>query len=191
MNIVLFCFFFFQAEDGIRDTSVTGVQTCALPISKSLQRPRGARHADHRHVQLIPDGHCVERGEYLLEREIARRPEEYQRVRSVRIHAPALFSTCPPNSERIAERSRFWKSASPRDVNRPNRAAARTLAGTASSIAASRVHRPSPESETRPAKRSSAGTLVSDATGRSSSQEAITLPRRHTSVMSARSKSYR
>src|SRR5258706_7112975 len=26
-------FFFFQAEDGIRDWSVTGVQTCALPIS--------------------------------------------------------------------------------------------------------------------------------------------------------------
>src|SRR5438046_10694234 len=28
-------FFFFQAEDGIRDWSVTGVQTCALPISIS------------------------------------------------------------------------------------------------------------------------------------------------------------
>ena len=27
------CFFFFQAEDGIRDYDVTGVQTCALPIS--------------------------------------------------------------------------------------------------------------------------------------------------------------
>src|SRR4051794_41293127 len=27
-------FFFFQAEDGIRDGRVTGVQTCALPISK-------------------------------------------------------------------------------------------------------------------------------------------------------------
>src|SRR6266850_8617450 len=27
------CFFFFQAEDGIRDYKVTGVQTCALPIS--------------------------------------------------------------------------------------------------------------------------------------------------------------
>ena len=26
-------FFFFQAEDGIRDHCVTGVQTCALPIS--------------------------------------------------------------------------------------------------------------------------------------------------------------
>src|SRR6266496_6171163 len=29
----LFFFFFFQAEDGIRDLYVTGVQTCALPIS--------------------------------------------------------------------------------------------------------------------------------------------------------------
>src|SRR5437879_12447514 len=33
--------FFFQAEDGIRDTSVTGVQTCALPISNmKLADPR-------------------------------------------------------------------------------------------------------------------------------------------------------
>src|SRR5437762_10862892 len=31
--------FFFQAEDGIRDTSVTGVQTCALPICLLAQRP--------------------------------------------------------------------------------------------------------------------------------------------------------
>src|SRR5262249_59695604 len=30
-------FFFFQAEDGIRDWSVTGVQTCALPISTPLR----------------------------------------------------------------------------------------------------------------------------------------------------------
>src|SRR5215475_15799063 len=31
-----FCFFFFfQAEDGIRDFHVTGVQTCALPISRT------------------------------------------------------------------------------------------------------------------------------------------------------------
>src|SRR5688572_31139444 len=33
-------FFFFQAEDGIRDLTVTGVQTCALPISgPGLPRP--------------------------------------------------------------------------------------------------------------------------------------------------------
>src|SRR5690625_5055850 len=32
---VFLCFFFFQAEDGIRDGHVTGVQTCALPISSN------------------------------------------------------------------------------------------------------------------------------------------------------------
>src|SRR2546427_4846183 len=33
MFLIFFClFFFFQAEDGIRDLTVTGVQTCALPI---------------------------------------------------------------------------------------------------------------------------------------------------------------
>src|SRR5256885_4951690 len=37
----LLVFFFFQAEDGIRDYKVTGVQTCALPISQG--RPRHGR----------------------------------------------------------------------------------------------------------------------------------------------------
>src|SRR5687768_18055599 len=39
--LLLHSFFFFQAEDGIRDVAVTGVQTCALPISRAhttLQR---------------------------------------------------------------------------------------------------------------------------------------------------------
>src|SRR5437763_11264777 len=39
MFFFLICFFFFQAEDGIRDTSVTGVQTCALPISPQRTIP--------------------------------------------------------------------------------------------------------------------------------------------------------
>src|SRR2546430_4140776 len=34
LGVVLF--FFFQAEDGIRDLTVTGVQTCALPICSSM-----------------------------------------------------------------------------------------------------------------------------------------------------------
>src|SRR5256885_6944991 len=38
-------FFFFQAEDGIRDYKVTGVQTCALPISAETHRK-----AQHLHV---------------------------------------------------------------------------------------------------------------------------------------------
>src|SRR5256886_12246970 len=33
-------FFFFQAEDGIRDLTVTGVQTCALPISLEFAASR-------------------------------------------------------------------------------------------------------------------------------------------------------
>src|SRR5690554_502489 len=36
MNGVLIFFFFFQAEDGIRDADVTGVQTCALPIYRLM-----------------------------------------------------------------------------------------------------------------------------------------------------------
>src|SRR5436309_11743645 len=41
MRIYIVFFFFFQAEDGIRDFHVTGVQTCALPIS-SLRRERAS-----------------------------------------------------------------------------------------------------------------------------------------------------
>src|SRR5207248_3858726 len=36
-------YFFFQAEDGIRDRTVTGVQTCALPICQRLHILRKAR----------------------------------------------------------------------------------------------------------------------------------------------------
>src|SRR5256885_9425342 len=36
------CLFFFQAEDGIRDYKVTGVQTCALPIYPYLPKPFSA-----------------------------------------------------------------------------------------------------------------------------------------------------
>src|SRR5688572_32552579 len=37
---VFFFFFFFQAEDGIRDLTVTGVQTCALPICADCTCPQ-------------------------------------------------------------------------------------------------------------------------------------------------------
>src|SRR6266508_1766840 len=45
--IIIIIFFFFQAEDGIRDGHVTGVQTCALPISiaESEHDIMGAGHA--------------------------------------------------------------------------------------------------------------------------------------------------
>src|SRR2546421_5310507 len=40
---ILVMFFFFQAEDGIRDLIVTGVQTCALPIFASSDRKSASR----------------------------------------------------------------------------------------------------------------------------------------------------
>src|SRR5688572_33080095 len=43
----MFFFFFFQAEDGIRDLTVTGVQTCALPICSTPEAsPRSAGGPD-------------------------------------------------------------------------------------------------------------------------------------------------
>src|SRR3989449_7210487 len=41
---MMFVFFFFQAEDGIRDVAVTGVQTCALPISDDEERGAPRNH---------------------------------------------------------------------------------------------------------------------------------------------------
>src|SRR5690606_40963130 len=53
-------FFFFQAEDGIRDFHVTGVQTCALPISRL---PLHTLHQGHR--RIARQG-CQHLGEQLL-----------------------------------------------------------------------------------------------------------------------------
>src|SRR3989449_7280535 len=38
LHLAVLFFFFFQAEDGIRDVAVTGVQTCALPIFREFLR---------------------------------------------------------------------------------------------------------------------------------------------------------
>src|SRR5699024_12051247 len=42
---IVFSFFFFQAEDGIRDRNVTGVQTCALPICRKVKAAFKAKFA--------------------------------------------------------------------------------------------------------------------------------------------------
>src|SRR2546425_5869409 len=54
-------FFFFQAEDGIRDKLVTGVQTCALPIFHDVH-PAGAGR-DRRLLQHREHAHHDRRGE--------------------------------------------------------------------------------------------------------------------------------
>src|SRR5438034_11519201 len=79
-----YVFFFFQAEDGIRDHCVTGVQTCALPISAhDGGRATGdsPRRPDHRRRRVVteagaaqPPGGAVSAARGLPDR--ARRSEE-------------------------------------------------------------------------------------------------------------------
>src|SRR2546427_4044671 len=58
------CFFFFQAEDGIRDLTVTGVQTCALPILLSTHLDTVPPHVPARVVDgvLYGRGACDAKG---------------------------------------------------------------------------------------------------------------------------------
>src|SRR5260221_13496570 len=71
-------FFFFQAEDGIRDHCVTGVQTCALPIC--IPRPSHRNPGDRERTQrLLLDLNQRETGRHRLR--IAPRPGERDRDR--------------------------------------------------------------------------------------------------------------
>src|SRR5258708_14032584 len=78
---ILCCFFFFQAEDGIRDDLVTGVQTCALPIL--LDRHTGlAAGYDSEPVRASRRGeHCGSVRERRPERSEERRGGEEWRSR--------------------------------------------------------------------------------------------------------------
>src|SRR5688572_31719266 len=70
MYFCFFFFFFFQAEDGIRDLTVTGVQTCALPIS----HPCHAGHGDGRAAFGCTDHPCCTLGR----RELPEKSETFQ-----------------------------------------------------------------------------------------------------------------
>src|SRR5438093_13782592 len=71
--------FFFQAEDGIRDWSVTGVQTCALPIcGPELRRRREpAESDDRRDVEEhdVPQPHHPRQRRRAADRDAARSEE--------------------------------------------------------------------------------------------------------------------
>src|SRR2546430_4399624 len=54
MAVHRFCVFFFQAEDGIRDLTVTGVQTCALPIFEGLCRILVPNRSDSQQYLELP-----------------------------------------------------------------------------------------------------------------------------------------
>src|SRR3712207_7832005 len=74
--MIVFYFFFFQAEDGIRDIGVTGVQTCALPILIRTLQDHGIHqgidvHMECTVVTLLKDGDRVT-GAFAYERERGR-----------------------------------------------------------------------------------------------------------------------
>src|SRR5688500_20325105 len=88
--ILRFTFFFFQAEDGIRDYKVTGVQTCALPISgvspacvrNGRFRSRQARRLRSQVLRQIGRASCRERVEisvddgWLKKKSVTRRTDD-------------------------------------------------------------------------------------------------------------------
>src|SRR5258707_7199527 len=68
--------FFFQAEDGIRDIGVTGVQTCALPIwliDDLLDLTRITRGKLELHRELIPISQLIENAISTCQTELAAR----------------------------------------------------------------------------------------------------------------------
>src|SRR2546425_4720049 len=95
----VFFFFFFQAEDGIRDKLVTGVQTCALPIS------RAGHHAHRGKMELVArrEGAEARAGSRRLDEQVDA-PSLRRRVdvrdecgsRSYLRPAPQIHSASPP-----------------------------------------------------------------------------------------------
>src|SRR2546430_7440142 len=59
---------FFQAEDGIRDLTVTGVQTCALPISERLLRGHPSQRVGRGHHFATPAVGFVDQAHLALDR---------------------------------------------------------------------------------------------------------------------------
>src|SRR5436189_5314144 len=107
--------FFFQAEDGIRDTSVTGVQTCALPIFARPERLRqehddaqrralaaAARAEQRQHLAALDRSeerrvgkewraHCMpERREITIERLIDTTQQDEDDGRVTVVHTPTV-----------------------------------------------------------------------------------------------------
>src|SRR5260221_9798652 len=76
-------FFFFQAEDGIRDHCVTGVQTCALPISAAERVEQAARE-----LEQVRQRQDAAQTAVLVERDALREGLDLRRQIGVADHAP-------------------------------------------------------------------------------------------------------
>src|SRR5207237_6154130 len=105
-----------QAEDGIRDSSVTGVQTCALPISK-LDAPyiiefTSAPHLDENDILAVTG--C---------RGCTRRGDAWQlRVDSLAVAVPQLMGAIDARGAKRSEERRVGKGGGAGEVARAGRA---------------------------------------------------------------------
>src|SRR2546430_4915732 len=88
--------FFFQAEDGIRDLTVTGVQTCALPIYPT---PKARLHAAHKRQRIR---HRKAAGE-TRRRDTARQLEQRKRVPACLVDDPLTDPLVEPSWSRRGE----------------------------------------------------------------------------------------
>src|SRR5699024_11997490 len=99
-----YMFLFFQAEDGIRDRNVTGVQTCALPISRTVgltpfQRVRPAFPTRTNSCSMFPTCPTVARQVDNTKRtspELKRTNVYFPSRPRICAPAPAERTNCPP-----------------------------------------------------------------------------------------------
>src|SRR5690606_39802119 len=100
--------FFFQAEDGIRDFHVTGVQTCALPISYVAQSsiwawktfPSGGAEGPRRISRPV-----------IVQRDAFARRRSKNRPRSVSGSSDSVTRTVRSEERRVGKESRSRRSA--------------------------------------------------------------------------------
>src|SRR5690554_7798840 len=95
-----FCFFFFfQAEDGIRDADVTGVQTCALPI------------LEKKHQAGVPVELELQEGERLIHEGLAQAAPEHIDMLEELLVALAEPGTTRSEERRVGKECRYRGAA--------------------------------------------------------------------------------
>src|SRR5437867_10009811 len=98
-------FFFFQAEDGIRDRTVTGVQTCALPISALLKGVLMVVTPVPAVLRKVPEL-AINVGVPLSNSALPSANRSKVAVGALLKLTPALRETCPPEIGRASCRER-------------------------------------------------------------------------------------
>src|SRR6266498_4777741 len=104
MQKLSYVFFFFQAEDGIRDADVTGDQTCALPISPRTRRASRTHRRWTSRTSPTPT------------RRLRRRPDKSPRSQPNRMSRSRLSLPLPP-----AFRPRLTEETAPAPTGPPKR----------------------------------------------------------------------